>query len=161
WDMARETAAVEGIEFNFPDSELDELPTGPMERYCRALAELSPVVPERVWLGLHVCYGSLGHAEGESPDSAHFVPIRDLSTALNILNAGVPACGRGVDYVHMPVQLADLREDFYAPLEQLATGDTRVSLGLVDLSDGLEGALQRMELANRHLRSFGVATPCG
>jgi hypothetical protein len=161
WDMARETAAVEGIEFNFPDSELEDIPVDPMQRYCRALAELSPGVPEGIWLGLHVCYGSLGQAEGESPDSAHFMPIRDLSTAVNMLNAGVPACGRRVDYVHMPVQLADLRDDFYAPLDQLATGDARVYLGLVDLSDGVEGALRRIDLASHHLRSLGVATPCG
>jgi hypothetical protein len=161
WDMARETAAVEGIEFNFPDSELEDLPTDPMKRYCRALAELSPAVPEGIWLGLHVCYGSLGHAEGESPDSAHFMPIRDLGTAVKMLSAGVPACGRPVDYVHMPVQLSELREDFYAPLEHLAVGDVRIYLGLVDLSDGLQGALRRIELAGHHLESFGVATPCG
>lgn len=161
WDMARETAAIEGLQFNFPDAELESLPADPMERYCRALAELSPGIPEDIWLGMHVCYGSLGHAEGESPDSAHFVPIRDLGVAVEMLGAGVPACGRRVDYVHMPVQLSQQREDFYAPLERLAVGDARVYLGLVDLSDGVQGALRRIELASRYLASFGVATPCG
>jgi hypothetical protein len=161
WDMARETAAVEGLEFNFKSAELQSLPAEAMERYCLALAELSPAIPDDVWLGLHVCYGSLQHEPGQSPDAAHFAPIRDLGVAVEMLNAGVPACGRRVDYVHMPVQLSELREEFYAPLGGLAAGDARVYIGLVDLSDGLEGALRRIELAQRYLPSFGIATPCG
>ncbi|MBO0691066.1 MAG: hypothetical protein J2P40_16040, partial [Candidatus Dormibacteraeota bacterium] len=78
FDMARETAAVEGFEFNFPNADLRRLPADGLERYAQALAELAPAIPEDVWLGLHVCYGSLGHKHGESPDSAHYTPIRDL-----------------------------------------------------------------------------------
>jgi hypothetical protein len=161
WDMARETAAVEGLEFNFPNAELRELPADPLERYCHALAELSPAVPDEVWLGLHVCYGSLQHKEGESPDSAHYVPMRDVGVAVEMLNRGVRACGRRVDFVHTPVQLSEKRDDFYAPLEQLDVGDARVYIGLIDPSDGIEGALERVAIAARHLDSFGVATPCG
>jgi len=161
WDLARETAAVEGLEFNFQNAELRSLPPDPMERYCQALAELSAGIPEDVWLGLHVCYGSLQHKEGKSPDSAHFVPIRDLGVAVDMLNEGVKACGRRVDYVHMPVQLSEMRDAFYAPLERLEVGDARVYIGLLDTSDGVDGALRRISLARQHLRSFGVATPCG
>ena len=163
WDLARETAAVEGVEFQFADSELRTLPSDPMERYCHALSELSPRIPADVWLGLHVCYGSLGHEEGESPDSAHYVPIRDLGTAVQMLNRGTVACGRRVDYVHMPVQFdpAAITDEFYAPLERLEVGDARVYIGLIDPWDGVEGALKRIEVAKRHLSSFGVATACG
>jgi hypothetical protein len=56
WDLARETAAVEGVEFQFADSELSRLPSDPMERYRHALSELSPRIADDVWLGLHVCY---------------------------------------------------------------------------------------------------------
>jgi hypothetical protein len=66
-----------------------------------------------------------------------------------------------VDFVHMPVQLADQRDGHYAPLDDLAVGDARVYLGLIDLSDGVEGALKRIALAKAHLADFGVATPCG
>jgi hypothetical protein len=161
FDMARETAAVEGIEFNFPEPELQRLPQDPLNRLRQALGELSSAVPRDVWLGLHVCYGSLGHKEGESPDSAHFKPISDLGVAVRIANAGIQAAGRPVQYVHMPVQLSDLSDDFYAPLDQLEIGDARLYLGLVDLSDGVDGALRRIEIARRHIESFGVATPCG
>ena len=78
-----------------------------------------------------------------------------------MLNQGVRACGRRVDYVHMPVQLSELRADFYAPLRRLEAGRARVYLGLVDLSDGVAGALRRIQLARADLPSFGVATPCG
>lgn len=161
FDMARETAAVEGIEFNFPEAELRRLPRDPLERLRRALREVAPAVPAGAWLGLHVCYGSLGHKEGESPDSAHFKPISDLGVAVRIANAAVQAVARPVQYVHMPVQLSDLSDEFYAPLDRLQISGARLYLGLVDLSDGVEGALRRVELARRHVRSFGVATPCG
>jgi hypothetical protein len=161
FDMARETAAVEEIEFNFPDGELRRLPHDPLARCCEAVAELASAVPEPVWLGLHVCYGSLGHKEGESPDSAHFKAIPDLSVPVRMANACTRAAGRSVQYVHMPVQLSDLRDGFYAPLDDLDVGHTRLYLGLVDLSDGVDGALRRVELARRHVESFGVGTPCG
>ena len=118
WDLARETAMIEKVGFNFDDSELTSLPKDPMERYLDALSDLSPSVPDGAWLGLHVCYGSLQHKEGESPDSAHYTPIRDLGTAVEMLNRGVVACGRRVDFVHMPVQLADKRDGHYAPLDR-------------------------------------------
>ena len=102
-------------------------------------------MPEGAWLGLHVCYGSLQHRAGESPDSAHYTPIRDLGTGVRMLNRGVVACGRRVDFVHMPVQLADQRDGHYAPLDDLDVGDARVYLGLIDTSDGLDGALARIE----------------
>jgi hypothetical protein len=161
WDLARETAMIEGVGFNFDDAGLTTVPSDPMERYEAALAELSPSVPDGAWLGLHVCYGSLQHRAGESPDAAHYTPIRDLGTGVEMLNRGVAACGRRVDFVHMPVQLADQRDGHYAPLDGLDVGDARVYLGLIDPSDGLDGALARIGLASEHLADFGVGTPCG
>ena len=162
FDMARETAAVEGFEFNFPNADLRRLPADGLQRYAQALAELAPEIPEDVWLGLHVCYGSLGHKHGESPDSAHYTTIRDLNVGVDMLNAGARACRRRVDFVHMPVQFGDgFRDGFYAPLERLEVGGARVYLGLIDPTDGVDGALRRSEVARRHLSSFGLATACG
>jgi len=161
WDLARETAAVEGIEFNFANSELTRVPSDPMERYLEALEQVASDIPDGVWLGLHVCYGALEHKEGESPDTSHYLPIPDLGTAVEMLNRGIRSAGRHVDYVHMPVQLSEKHDAFYAPLDRLDVGDARVYIGLVDPWDGLEGALERIRLARRHLSDFGVATPCG
>jgi hypothetical protein len=139
WDMARETAAIEGAEYNFPNGDLTPVAADSMERYCQALAALCPSIPGGVWLGLHVCYGSLEHKEGESPDTAHAVQIRDLGVGVAMANRGAAAAGRRVDFVHMPVQLSDLSDAHYAPLRTLDVGDARVYLGLLDPSDGLQG----------------------
>jgi hypothetical protein len=162
WDLARETAAVEGVEFQFPNSDLRRLPADPLDRYCHALSELAPAIPETVWLGLHICYGSLEHREGESPDSGHYVPIRDLGVAVEMLNAGVRACGRQVDFVHAPVQFArGLQDSHYRDLSRLDIGQARVYLGLIDPSDGVDGATARTQVARRHLAEFGLGTACG
>jgi hypothetical protein len=161
-DLARETAAVERVEFNFADSELRTVPRDPMERYCSAVADIAAAVPEDVWFGLHVCYGSLGHKKGESPDSAHYVPIKDLAVGVDMCNQGARAAGRAVEFVHMPIQFArGEQDDHYAPLKDLDVPGARVYLGLIDSSDGLEAALRRCEVARRHLAAFGLATACG
>ena len=79
-----------------------------------------------------------------------------------MLNQGARACGRPVEFAHMPVQFSEgLRDDFYAPLERLDVGSARVYLGLIDAIDGVAGALDRAAVARRHLPSFGLATACG
>ncbi len=162
FDLARETAAVEHVEFNFPDADFTRLPRDPMERYCNSVAELAAAIPHDVWLGLHVCYGSLGHKAGESPDSAHYVPIKDLRVGVDMVNRGARAAGRSVEFVHMPIQFArGDRDDHYAPLADLEIPGARVYLGLIDASDRADGALRRCEIARRHLSSFGLATSCG
>jgi hypothetical protein len=161
WDLARETMMIEGAKFSFPDDQLSRIPADPMERYCRALSELCPAIPADVWLGLHVCYGSLKHQPGGSPDGAHAVGIKDLSVGVSMSNEGSAAAGRRVDYVHMPVQLSDFSDNHYAPLGRLEIGSARVYLGVIDPTDGLSAALQRIEIARRHLPDFGIATACG
>ncbi|MBV9717340.1 MAG: hypothetical protein JOZ64_18355, partial [Solirubrobacterales bacterium] len=162
FDLARETAAVEHVEFNFADADFERLPHDAMERYCVSVGELAAAVPQDVWLGLHVCYGSLGHKAGESPDSAHYVPIRDLRVGVEMVNRGAKACGRSVEFVHMPIQFARGEQDeHYAALKGLDVPDARVYLGLIDSRDGVGGAMRRYEVARRHLSSFGLATSCG
>ncbi len=49
----------------------------------------------------------------------------------------------------------------YAPLRRLDLGATRMYLGLIDPIDAVDGALQRVAGARRHLPDFGLATACG
>lgn len=162
WDLARETAAAEGAEFNFSNADLEALPADPYERYEHALRETCPDIPEQVWLGLHICYGSQGHKPGQSSDSAHMFAMKDLGVAVALANRGVAAAGRPVDFVHMPVEFsAAFAPEFYAPLDDLLVDGARVYLGLVDPTDGVEGASRRIALAREHLPEFGVGTACG
>jgi hypothetical protein len=162
WDICLEVAAVEGIPVNFPSDGLTSLPQDAMQRYELALEQVCPAVPDGAWLGLHLCYGSLGHKEGESTDAGHFKEIKDLGVTVAMANAGVRAAGRDVDFIHMPVQLSNGFEDaYYAPLDQLDVGSARTYLGLIHLEDGVDGALRRMDVARAHLPSFGIATQCG
>jgi hypothetical protein len=53
-------------------------------------------------------------------------------------------------------------EQYYRPLAQLSLErDTMLYLGLLHLSDGIDGAQRRIAAARRHVGSFGVATECG
>ena len=162
WDMTMETAACEGIPFGFAEDELTRHEQIPLKRVGQVIAELSTHIPEPVWLGLHICYGSLGHAEGGSADAAHFKEIQDLNVCVDIANSCVAALGRSVQFVHMPVQVSrGFDEAYYAPLKRLAIGDARLYLGLIDMVDGVEGARRRIEIARKYRPDFGVATQCG
>ena len=72
----------------------------------------------------------------------------------------VRRANRRIDYVHMPV-IRHPEEAFFAPLDGLEIGDTRVYLGLVHHTDGVDGFNERVELARRHLPEFGIASVCG
>ena len=121
-------------------------------RHTELLGELARSVPEEVLLGYHWCYGTFGGW----PMST----MADLGLCVELSNAAVAAADRPVDYVHMPV-VRQPAEGFLAPLENLDLGDTRVFLGLVHHTDGVEGFRQRLELARRHLKDFGIASVCG
>ena len=162
WDVCLETAAVEGIQVNFTDEGLQQLPMDPLERCVQAIKTVVPAIADDVWLGLHICYGSLGHEEGTSADTGSFKPMTDLGVSVDMANAGVAAAGRPVQFLHLAVQSARGHlDEFYAPLERLDVGDARVYLGLIHLHDGLEGSVERIRKARGYLREFGVATQCG
>jgi len=160
WDICVEVAAVEGLE-GFT-SQLSYLTRDPMQRYCDALTLVCKNIPEDVWLGLHICYGSLSHKPGEGSDSGHFCEIKDLNVSVNMANAGAKATGRSVQFLQMSVQLSNgLRDSYYEPLKRLNVSGAHTYLGLIHLHDGVEGALRRMAMAKKYLPDFGVSTQCG
>jgi methionine synthase II (cobalamin-independent) len=162
WDMVAETYAIEGEMMRFDSAGLERLPIDAWERYRLAIRTCSKDIPEDVWLGLHICYGSLGQKKGESTDTAHVTTIEDLATSVAMFNAAAEAAGRRLDFVHMSVPLSKgFDERYYAPLDDLRLGDARLYLGLVHLHDDVDGAVRRAELARRHAPRFGVATECG
>jgi len=53
-------------------------------------------------------------------------------------------------------------DGYFEALETLELPDeTELYLGLVHREDGVDGARRRIEVAQRHVERFGVATECG
>lgn len=111
--------------------------------------KVSQRIPEQVALGYHLCFGTLGGWPRFAPD--------DLGAAVELANAFIDASGRKVDWMHIPV--LDRTDDaFFAPLEDLEAGDTRVYLGMIH---NMKTFPERLKAARRFLPQFGVGAFCG
>jgi methionine synthase II (cobalamin-independent) len=118
------------------------------------LAGYAEGVPPGVEIGYHLCYGDFEHKHGAEPDS--------LGGAVEIANGIYARVERRIDWVHFAVPRDRDDAAYFAPLSNLeARPETRVALGLVHYTDGLEGARRRMEAARKVLPDFAVATECG
>jgi hypothetical protein len=142
WDCATEVQDSYGAVPQFPRA-------GAIERNLQQVRNLSPTIPQDVWLGYHFCFGTLGGWPRFAPD--------DLSETVNLANAFVEASGRRVDWVHIPV--LDRTDDaFFAPLAKLKPNGARVYLGVIHHMDTFR---QRVATARKYLPEFGVAAYCG
>ena len=67
---------------------------------------LLPIVrqggPDEIKVGLHLCYGDLGHV--------HLVEPSDLALSVEMANRGYAAAGQQIDYVHMAVPREQIPE---------------------------------------------------
>ena len=146
WDVSTEMGQWEGVRH----AHFSEIKAGIIER----LAEHCERVPREVELGVHLCYGSYGGRHWKEPEStANMVEVHNrLSGRLS----------RPVDYIHMPVPAGRADDAYFAPLGDLKLHPrTRLFLGLVHDSDGVEGTRRRIAVAERHAPEFGIATECG
>ena len=143
WDTAIEFGMLER---NAPIYSKEEILT--------RLTRIGDYVPDGVELGYHLCYGDSGHK--------HFMEPEDTSLLVEVANgilAGVP---RKIHWIHMPVPRNRTDEAYFAPLRTLKLPpETKLYLGLVHYTDGVEGTLQRIEAARQVIADFGVATECG
>lgn len=155
WDVCTEVAAIEGVE-GYALFGIE-----PMQLYCETLGRVCRIIPDEVWLGLHICYGSLAQEPGTSSDTGHFCEIKDLNVSVDMANRGIHAISRSVEWLQMSVQLSNgFEESYYEPLRRLDV-DARTYLGLIHLHDGLSGALRRITIARKYLPDFGISTQCG
>jgi hypothetical protein len=126
----------------------------PIEELVEAFARLGNRVPGDVELGIHLCYGDPGHKHVREPtDTGRMVDVyHRLATAIQ----------RPITWLHMPVPRDRDDESYFSPLRnlQLKSG-TELYLGLIHLTDGIEGAKRRVAAAERVVSNFGVATECG
>jgi len=144
WDIAVEVGLLEGA---WP-AHFADVAGGVRDR----LARLAAAVPADVALGYHLCYGDFGHR--------HFTDPADATTLAG-LAATLTAGPRAPAWLHLPIPRSWTAPAAYAPLGRLALPPTtRLYLGLVHLTDGVDGALRRLALA-RDLAPFGIATECG
>src|SRR2546423_15536600 len=69
---------------------------------------------------------------------------------------------RPIHYIHMPVPVNRTDEAYYAPLSELKLNPkTKLFLGLVHDTDGVEGTRRRIKVAAKYARDFGIAAECG
>jgi len=147
WDVAWEMVYLEGWS---AIPYFDTSKAGFVER----LGRLGRAVREDVELGFHLCYGDPGHR--------HLIEPKDLGHCVDIANSLGAAIRRRIDWIHMPVPKDRADEAYFAALKRLRVGaSTAIFLGLVHLTDGIEGARLRMSVAENFLPWFGVATECG
>lgn len=153
WDVCMEVLASDLDDFTGQPPLAYRLADTPIERWLAALREFSVLIPEAANLGLHLCYGDLGHV--------HMVEPKDLALSVKMANLGCLGAGRRVDYVHMAVPRDRADAAYFAPLTDLDIGETTPYLGLVHHTDGEAGTRQRIASAKAVLPEFGIATECG
>ena len=153
WDVCMEVIAAELDDYTGEVPLAWRLEDTPIERWQTALAKMSPHIPEAVTVGLHLCYGDLGHK--------HMVEPKDLTRSVEMANIGVNNAGRRIDFVHMAVPRERSDDAYFAPLKDLNIGDAMPFLGLVHHTDGEAGTRARIQAAKKVIDRFGVATECG
>lgn len=146
WDVAVEIALWEGV-FPRPPGDWKVMLLG-------QLAQLAGYVPAAVRMGYHLCYGDRGHK--------HFIEPRDTQNLVEVANGLAERLSRPLHFLHLPVPRNREDDAYFAPLSGLKLHEgTRVFLGLVHFTDGVEGAHRRIAAAGRVLADFGIGTECG
>ena len=146
WDTAVEFAILEGL---LPSFLVDAEP-----EIVERLVRLADHVPPGAETGFHLCYGDVEHQ--------HFIEPVDTTELVAVANGVCAGVERSVDWMHMPVPRGRSDDAYFAPLTELQLQpETELYLGLVHLTDGVDGTNGRIAAAQRVVREFGVATECG
>ena len=148
WDVAVElVTSLEGLDPVFAELY-------PLDAIAKLIAFAVDAIPSDVEVGMHLCYGN--------PGGRHIIEPRDLGNAVKLANAVAKNVHRQLTWVHMPVPIDRDDEAYFVPLGDLAldTG-TELYLGLVHLSDGVEGGTRRINAAKTMRSEFGIGTECG
>lgn len=117
------------------------------------VSELAAQVPADAELGFHLCYGDFGHK--------HFTEPKDAGLLVDVAEALIARSGRPVTWIHMPVPRNRTDHNYFAPLARLDDRGSKLFLGLVHMTDGIEGTERRISAASRYRKDFGIATECG
>lgn len=120
------------------------------------LARFGRAVPADVELLYHFCYGNSNGRHSVEPSST-----RDAVIMANRVAARLGP-DRPPQLIHLPVPRSRDDDAYFAPLRNLdLPPHTAIALGLVHLSDGIEGTRNRIAAARKFLDTFAIATECG
>lgn len=122
--------------------------------FTELLAMLGNHVPADVDLLYHFCYGDNNHR--------HSVEPVDMGDMVEMANRLTRAVRRPIQLIHMPVPRNRNDDEYFAPLRKMQLRpETQLALGLVHLTDGLDGTKRRIATARKYLGGFAIATECG
>jgi hypothetical protein len=122
--------------------------------FSAIVARLAERVPADIDLLFHFCYGDAGHR--------HVIEPTDMGDMVDYANRLAGQLKRPIAQIHMPVPRDRSDDAYFAPLRRLALHpDTRLCLGLVHYTDGIEGTKKRIAAARKFVQNFGIATECG
>lgn len=111
-------------------------------------------IPDDVEAGVHLCYGDPGHK--------HIIEPRDTGLMVTLANEFAQRARRACDWIHMPVPRDRDDDAYFAPLADLRLPATaELYLGLIHLTDGIDGTRRRIAAARKVVDTFGIATECG
>jgi hypothetical protein len=146
WDIANEIIGYDGgLELHYSDAL-----HGSVDRIVRQIS----FVPSGAEAGIHLCYGDPGHK--------HVIEPKDTATCVSFANAICSKATRKVDWIHLPIPRGWESPEYYTPLANLRVQpETKIYLGLVHHTDGIDGTNRRIALASKRLANFGIATECG
>ncbi len=106
-------------------------------------------VPADAELGLHL----LSYCD---PGHKHVIEPKDTKLMVDLTNALVAAIKHPIAWIHMPVPRERDDVAYFAPLKGLKLGHgTELYLGLVHLTDGIDGARRRLAAAKQVVGDFG------
>lgn len=148
WDVAVEI--IQALHGNRPGL----LQHAPMPFLAAALARAIARVPAEVEAGMHLCYGN--------PGGRHIIEPPDTGVMVALANDVLSRLSRPLTWLHMPVPRDRDDDAYFAPLRDLKLPRaTQFYLGLVHLTDGIEGTRRRIATAKKYAPDFGVGWECG
>jgi hypothetical protein len=149
WDVATELIMWEYPQSHYTTAHFNDMKEGVLAR----LSRIGERVPAGVEMGYHLCYGDQDHKHAKEPKDA--AAMTEVATLLS------QRVKRKVDFIHMPIPKW-VAAPFFDPLRELKLKpESRLYLGLVHFTDGLEGTQRRIGWASKTIDGFGIATECG
>mgnify|MGYP001378573600 FL=1 len=146
WDVSTEMGQWEGVR----PAHFAPVKEGVIER----LELHASQVPGDVELGIHLCYGSYGNRHWKEPEST--------ANMVEVYNRLKERLTRPLHYIHMPVPVDRSDDAYFEPLRNMKLDPaTKLFLGLVHDTDGVDGTRKRIAVAEKYAREFGIATECG